>query len=161
MYKATSLSLRCPTETNGASKPRPNLDSLLGLRVLYACLCVCTHACTERWVEKSWWRRRWWAGSINTRRKRSVGGETGRGGVRPYQPEDQPNTQVPGGGKAHGYMKTTRNSAWFRRRAHAGELESREIRAKLSLVWIYQWLYKATEREALRWGLCPSMSGVW
>lgn len=43
--------------------------------------------------------------------KKSVGGETGRGGGRSYQREDQPNTQVPGGGKAHGYMKTSRNSA--------------------------------------------------
>ena len=42
-----------------------------------------------------------------------------------------------------------------------GSLGSREIRAKLSLVWIYQWLYKATEHEDLRRGLCPSICGDW
>lgn len=48
MYKATSLSLRCPTETNGASKPRPNLDSLLGVEWCCMHVCVCARMQAQR-----------------------------------------------------------------------------------------------------------------
>lgn len=56
--------------------------------------------------------------------KTSVGGETGRGGGTPYQPEEQPNTQVPGGGKARGTENheeicviSTKSSCWGASRA--------------------------------------------
>lgn len=57
-------------------------------------VCVCARIHAERWAEE--WMETQMVGWLY-KHKTSVGGETGRGGGTPYQPEEQPNMQVPGG----------------------------------------------------------------
>lgn len=73
---------------------------------------VCVpHAGTERWSGEELMQTEMVGWLYKHKKENACWGETGRGAARALQPEDQPNTQVPGGGKAHGDMKTARNSA--------------------------------------------------